>query len=71
MARPDETPLDGAIPEGDRLEQQQQADPRVGGDQGWPTPGAQGADEADEADRLEQVQEIVGDPDEDYAPDQV
>jgi hypothetical protein len=26
------------------------------------------AREADEADRLEQVQEVVGDPDEDYAP---
>ena len=33
--------------------------------------GAAGAVEIEilEADRLEQVQEVVGDPDEDYAPD--
>ena len=65
MARTDETPLDGAIPEVDRLEQEQQADPRLSIDEQWPTPEAR---DADEADRIEQVQEVVGDPDEEYAP---
>ncbi|MFW5470699.1 hypothetical protein ACOCJ4_11685 [Knoellia sp. CPCC 206435] len=65
MARSDETPLDGAIPEVDRLEQEQQADPRVSVDEEWPAPGGP---DGDEADRLEQAQEVVGDPDEEYAP---
>ena len=68
MARTDETPLDGAVPEVDRLEQEQPADPRVGDETEWPVPEAR---DGDEADRLEQLLEVGGDPDEDYAPDQV
>ena len=66
MARTDDIPLDGDVPEVDRLEQEQEADPRIGPDDDWPAP--EGRD-GDEADRLEQVQEVVGDPDEEYEPD--
>ena len=66
MAGTDDIPIDGVVPEVDRLEQLQQADPRVSLDEEWPTP--EGRD-GDEADRLEQVQEVVGDPDEEYEPD--
>ena len=66
MARTDETPLDDAIPEVDRLEQEQQVDPWVRIDEQWPAPDGP---DGNEADRLEQSQEVVGDPDEDYAPD--
>jgi len=41
------------------------------GGSGVPTGGgADAADRADEADRLEQAQDVVGDPDEEYARDQ-
>jgi hypothetical protein len=64
MARREDGELDTAIPEADRLEQRQPADP--GGAPGlqWPTP----APDADEADRLEQAHEVLVDPDEEYAP---
>ena len=65
MTRTDNDLPDTAIPEADRLEQGQPADPRVGNDQPWP---AQPSNEADEADRLEQALAVDGDPDEDYAP---
>lgn len=55
-----------AIPESDRLDQVQEAEPSVGPDQGWPDPVSR---DADEADRLEQAYEVPVDPDEDYPPD--
>jgi len=66
MARSDEDPLDTAIPEADRLEQQQHADPTSAPDEEWPVLAGEVVDEAD---RFEQVQEVLADPDEDYAPD--
>ena len=82
MARGDEPDIVPA-PEADRLEQQELANPVTADDQPWPDswpdmpldlPAAGGdldvADRADEADRLEQTQDVVGDPDEDYARDQ-
>lgn len=65
MARRDDDRLGTAIPEADRLEQEQQADPGIGPDQEWPdsvTP------HVDEADQLEQAHEVLDDPDEEYAP---
>jgi hypothetical protein len=66
MARSDDNHAGTAIPEADRLEQEQPADPRVGDDQPWPGPPGH---EVDEADRLEQAHSVDGDPDEDYTPD--
>jgi hypothetical protein len=66
MARSEDDQLGTAIPEADQLEQEDQADPRVGRYQKWPVDTAQ---DVDEADRLEQAQEVVGDPDEEYPPD--
>jgi hypothetical protein len=68
VTRTDGTQPGTAIPEADRLEQKQQADPRMDEQQGWPVLAAE---DVDEADRLEQVQEVVGDADEEYAPDQL
>lgn len=55
-----------AIPESDRLDQEQEAELSVGSDEEWPDPVGP---DADEADRLEQAHEVPIDPDEDYAPD--
>lgn len=66
MARSDNYQPSTAIPEADRLEQQQPADPQVEDDQAWPTSPM---GEVDDADRLEQAQVVVGDPDEEYTPD--
>ncbi|HSF99161.1 MAG TPA: hypothetical protein VLA55_10750 [Ornithinibacter sp.] len=66
MVRTHDDPLDRAVPETDRLEQEQQAGPEGGHDLGWPDPATP---EADEADRLEQAHEVLADPDEEYAPD--
>ena len=55
-----------AIPEADRFEQEQQADPRVEVDEPWPATLAQNVDEAD---RLEQARTVSGDPDEEFSPD--
>jgi hypothetical protein len=65
MARRDDD-QDALVPEADRLEQQQQADPGIGPAQEWPDPLAL---EVDEADQLEQAHEVPDDPDEEYAPD--
>jgi hypothetical protein len=65
MAHSDDDRPGSAIPEADRLEQEQFADPRVGNDHPWP---AQPSNDADEADRLEQAVAVDGDPDEDYTP---
>lgn len=65
MARRKDDQLDAATPEADRLEQQQPADPNVRPDHEWPAPANAGADEAD---RLEQAQEVLADPDDEYAP---
>jgi hypothetical protein len=65
MARREDGKADSAIPEVDRLEQEQPADPSVAPDQQWPrhpTP------DADEADRLEQAHEVLADTDEEYSP---
>ena len=67
MAPSDHEHLGTAAAEADRLEQEQAADPRLGVQQEWP---AHTAADVDEADLLEQVQEVAGDPDEDYEPDQ-
>jgi hypothetical protein len=66
MARSDNDRPSTAIPEADRLEQEEPADPRVGSDQQWPATPTQ---DADEADRIEQAQAVVIDPDEEYSPD--
>ena len=66
MARADDTPSVGAVPDPDRLEQEQPADPRDGELDDWSIP--QGRD-ADEADLLEQAQDVVGAPEEEYEPD--
>jgi hypothetical protein len=66
MARRDDDQLDTAVPEADRLEQEQQADPSVGSEEEWPvavTP------DADEADQLEQAHQVPGDPDEEHSPE--
>jgi hypothetical protein len=65
MARRDDD-QDALVPEADRLEQQQQADPDIGPAQEWPDPPTL---DVDEADQLEQAHEVPDDPDEDYAPD--
>jgi hypothetical protein len=65
MARSDANRPSTAIPEADRWEQEQPADPRVSSDPAWPvslTP------DVDEADRLDQVQSVLTDPDEEYPP---
>jgi len=67
MARHDDH-LETAIPEADRLEQEQQldpADPADRADQQSPDPAIP---EADEADRLEQAHEVLADADEEYPP---
>lgn len=55
-----------AVPEADRLDQEQLADPTVASDQTWPAKPNQ---DVDEADLFEQAQPVLTDPDEDYAPD--
>jgi hypothetical protein len=65
MARRDDD-QDALVPEADRLEQQQQADPDIGPAQEWPDPPTL---DVDEADQLEQAHEVPDDPDEEYAPD--
>jgi hypothetical protein len=55
-----------AIPEADRLEQEQPADPTVASDQTWPALPTQ---DVDEADLFEQAQPVLTDPDEEYTPD--
>lgn len=65
MARSDDDHDGTVVPEADRIEQEQQADPDVGPAPEWPDPEAP---DADEADRLEQAQEVLADPDEEYSP---
>lgn len=62
MADEDQNREGTTVPEADRLEQEQPADPRVDETPGWPVPASA---EADEGDLLEQAQEVTGDPDED------
>jgi hypothetical protein len=61
MASQDQNREGTAVPEADRLEQEQPADPRVDETAGWPVAASE---EADEGDRLEQAQEVLDDPDE-------
>ena len=65
MARPEDDKPDSEIPEADRLEQQQPADPSVGPDQQWPS---HPTPDVDEADQLEQAHEVLVDSDEEYPP---
>lgn len=67
MARTEDTQLGTAIPEADRLEQEQHADPTMDDHGEWPVPTAE---DVDQVDRLEQAQAVVGEPDEEYPPDQ-
>lgn len=66
MASGDDNHTSTAIPEADRLEQEQQANPEVGSEHEWPTSPTQ---EVNEADRLEQSLQVLSDPDEEYTPD--
>lgn len=66
MARRDDDKPNTAIPEADRREQEQPADPRLTDDLTWPE---EPSGDVDEADRLEQAQAVLSDPDEEYAPD--
>jgi hypothetical protein len=68
MARSDDHDPGAAVPEADRLEQEQLANPVAADDQPWPTTPR---DDVNEADRLEQAQLVVGDPDEEYTPDRL
>lgn len=65
MARREDDQLDAAIPEADRLEQEQQVDSADGPDRQWPDPAIP---EADEADRLEQAEEVLAAAEEEYPP---
>ena len=65
MARGDDDGSGTEVPEADRLEQQQGADPNVDPGRPWPE-GA--TPDADEADLLEQALEVLADPDEEYTP---
>lgn len=65
MARNDDDRDGTLVPEADRLEQQQQADPSAGPGPEWPDPAPP---DVDEADLLEQAQEVLTDPDEEYTP---
>ncbi|KRE59018.1 hypothetical protein ASG70_17525 [Phycicoccus sp. Soil748] len=58
---------DQPIPEADWLEQEQPASSTVATDREWPPSSPARA--ADDGDMLEQSQEVVSDPDEDYAPE--
>ena len=62
MASEDQNREGTAVPEADRLEQEQPAAPRVGETPEWPVSSSE---EADEGDLLEQAQEVLDDPDED------
>jgi hypothetical protein len=66
MASCDDNHASTAIPEADRLAQEQHANPDVGSEPEWPTSTTQ---EVNEADRLEQSLPVLSDPDEDYTPD--
>jgi hypothetical protein len=66
MARRDDDQDGAPVPEADRLEQQQQADPTIGPAQQWPDPLTL---DVDEADQLEQAHVVPDDPDEDYPPE--
>ena len=66
MARTDDAYLGAGIPEADRLEQQQQADPAAEQDQDRPNDAAV---HVDEADRPGQAQAVIGELDEDYPLD--
>jgi hypothetical protein len=65
MASSDANRPSTAIPEADRWEQEQPADPQASSEQGWP---ASLTPDADEADTLEQVMPVLTDPDEEYPP---
>ena len=65
MARGDDDGNGTEVPEADRLEQQQRADPSIDPGQEWPEAATP---DADEADLLEQAQEVLADPDEEYTP---
>ena len=66
MAQHERDQLETAVPEADRLEQEQQADPQAARQPEWPVVATK---DVDEADQLEQAQEVPADTDEDYAPD--
>ena len=66
MASGDDNHASTAIPEADRLEQEQQANPEVGSQHEWSTSPTQ---EVNEADRLEQSLPVLSDPDEEYPQD--
>jgi hypothetical protein len=63
MASSDDNHPRTAIPEADRLEQEQPAGPEEGSDQEWPASPTQ---DINEADRLEQARPVVTDPEEEY-----
>jgi hypothetical protein len=65
MARSDDDNPHTAIPEADRLEQDQPANPAVSREERWP---AMPTGNADQADRLEQSHPVPTDPDEEYPP---
>lgn len=65
MAKSDANPRSTVIPEADRVEQEQPADPRDASDQEWP---ASLTPDVNEADRLDQVRPVLTDPDDEYPP---
>ena len=65
MARHDHDHPHTAIPEEDRLEQDQPANPVLTREERWQ---ALPTGDADEADRLEQAHPVPTDPDEEYPP---
>jgi hypothetical protein len=66
MARDTDDDATSAVPEADRLEQSQPADPRLSPDADL---APFGAEDGDPGDLLEQAQPVTEDPDEDYPPD--
>ena len=65
MAHIHDAHLGAGIPEADRLDQELQVDPAAEQPSDWPI---RAAVDVDEADRLDQAQDVIGDPDEEYAP---
>jgi hypothetical protein len=66
MASIDHDDPTAAVPEADRLEQAEPADPRLADEE---SPAPPTAAESDEADLLEQAQPVDEDADEEYPPD--
>jgi hypothetical protein len=66
MASIDHDDPTAAVPEADRLEQAEPADPRLAGED---PPAPPTVADSNEADLLEQAQPVEEDADEDYPPD--